>query len=57
MAVKRKVQASVLGGAIGVIVTWLISLTGTEVPAEIGGAISTVIGGLLGYIVPDAQGE
>lgn len=57
MPVKRKVQASVLGGALGILVVWLISLTGTDVPAEVGGAFSTVFGGLLGYFVPDAEGE
>lgn len=57
MPVKRKVQAGVLGGALGILVVWLISLTGTDVPAEVGGAFSTVFGGLLGYFVPDAEGE
>ena len=58
MPVKRKIQASVLGGALGVIVTWILSgPMGVDVPPEVGAAISTVIGGFLGWAVPDAEGE
>lgn len=50
----RKVQVGVLGGAIGVIITWILSSgAGMDVPAEVGGAISTVCGGVLAWLVPE----
>lgn len=54
----RKVQAGVLGNALGIIATWILSSgLGMDVPAEVGGAISLVFGGILAYIVPSAEGE
>lgn len=56
MPVNRKVQAGVVGGALGIIVAWVIRVTtDIDVPAEIGGAFSTVFGGVLGWFIPETR--
>lgn len=55
MKPKRKVNAGVLGGALGIIVSWVLTARGVDVPALVGGAFSTVLGGLLAFLVPEAD--
>ena len=58
MPVKRKVQAGGAGGALGVVITWVLAgPLGLDVPAEVGAAISTLCGFALGWLVPSAEGE
>lgn len=56
MKPQRKVSAGVLGGGLGIILSWILTTRGVEVPAEVGGAFSTVLGGLIAYLVPNADG-
>ena len=37
-----KVTAGAAGGAVGIIVVWVLGQFGLDVPAEVGGAFSTV---------------
>jgi hypothetical protein len=55
MPVHRKVQAGAIGGALGIIVVWILESLGVDVPSEVGAAISTVIGATLGWLVPAAK--
>lgn len=48
----RKVGAGALAGALAIILIWIISLFGVEVPGAVGAAIATVFGFLTAYIVP-----
>lgn len=52
---QRKVNAGVLGGALGIILSWILTTRGVDVPALVGGAFSTFFGGLLAYLVPGAS--
>lgn len=46
-----KVAAAGIGGALAVIVVWLIgATTAVDVPGEVGAAIATVCGFLSGYL-------
>lgn len=52
-ASKTTVGAAVAGGALGVVVTWgLGAVTGVTVPAEVGGALSTLGAFAFGLIFP-----
>ena len=46
----RTVNATALGGALGIIVVWLISFI-VDVPGEVAAAISTVMATLTGWFV------
>jgi putative flippase GtrA len=55
LAPRAKVVAGGLGGALGVIVVWLLTTYGNvEVPAEVAAAIATIFSIVLGYITPEA---
>ena len=45
-----KVTAAAVGGAVGIIVVWILGLFGVTVPAEVAGAISTVLSFAGGWI-------
>ncbi len=47
-----KVATGALAGAVSVIVVWLITKFGVEVPPEIASAFTTVISALAGYFAP-----
>lgn len=50
---KTTVGATVAGGAAGLVVTWAIgAFAGVEVPAEVGGALSTLGAFAFGLIFP-----
>lgn len=49
----RKVAAGSVGGAVGVILIFVLSQFGVEVPAEVAAAISTVLGFAMSYLVPE----
>jgi len=52
---KPKVAGGVLAGALSVIIVWVASLAGVEVPGAVGAAIATVIGFLVAWIVPEGS--
>lgn len=47
----RKVAAGGLAGALSVIVVWLLSLAGVDVPGEVASAFTTLIGFGTAYFV------
>jgi len=53
MTPSRKVSVGALGGALGIVITWVITLFGVDVPAPVGAAISTLCGSAAAYIVPE----
>jgi putative flippase GtrA len=57
MQPSRKVSVGGLGGAAGIIVTWILVTVGLDVPAEVGAAISTIMGFAAAYIVPERDQE
>lgn len=50
----RKVTASAAGGALGIIVAWVLGELGLDVPGEVGGALSTLGAFAGGYFRRDA---
>lgn len=46
------VGTAAIGGALGVIIVWILTLTGIEVPDTVGAAISTLCAVIFGWIVP-----
>jgi hypothetical protein len=49
----RKVGAAGLAGAVSVILVWVATLAGVEMPAEVAAAITAVLAFGAGYLVPD----
>lgn len=45
-----KVAAAGIGGAVATLVVYLASLTGVEVPGDVGAAIATVVAFAAGYL-------
>jgi hypothetical protein len=55
---QTKVVAVLLAGAITTIFLWLLKAFGqVEVPGEVGGAITTVLSTLIGWLVPQSKEE
>lgn len=52
LAPRRKVAAAGLGGASAVLIVWVVGLFGVELPPEVAGAITTIVGFLVAYFVP-----
>jgi len=52
---KPKVAGGVLAGALSVILVWVLSLMGVEVPGAVGAALATVIGFLVAWFVPEVS--
>ena len=50
-----KVGSGALAGAISVILVWVLSLFGIEVPGAIGAAFATVAGGATAWFVPEGS--
>jgi len=54
----NKVQAGILAGALAAIAAWALKTWGhTEMPAEVGVALSTAITFVVQYFVPDSKGD
>lgn len=51
----RKVGAGALAGALSIVLIWVISLTGVEVPGAVGAAIASILGFVTAYYVPEAK--
>ncbi len=49
----RKVTSAVLAGAMSVILIWVLSLVGVEVPGTVGAAFATVLSFITAYMVPE----
>ena len=52
MPVHRKVTGGAVGGAVGIVITWILVSAGLDVSPEVGGAISTIAGFTVGWLVP-----
>jgi putative flippase GtrA len=50
----RKVAAGGLAGALSIIVVWLMSLGGVDVPGEVAAAFTTILGFVTAYFVKNA---
>ncbi len=50
-----KVATGALAGAVSVILVWIITKCGIEVPPEIASAFTTVISALAGYFAPRSE--
>lgn len=50
-----KVGGGVLAGALAVILVWVLSLLGVEVPGAVGAAIATVLGFAVAWFVPEGS--
>jgi len=48
-----KVAGGMLAGALAVIVIWVFSLFGIDVPGAVGAAFATVLGALVAWFVPE----
>lgn len=54
MSNTRKISASALGTAAGIVIAWLVqSLGSIEVPAEVGAAIGALATGGISLLIPD----
>jgi hypothetical protein len=51
----NKVAASALTGSVVVVLTWILTLTGVDMPAPVGVAVATILSGLAGWFVPNAE--
>lgn len=52
MSINPKVTAGVLAAAVTTLLAWAVSLAGLEIPAEVQGAITTILVGVSGYLTP-----
>jgi hypothetical protein len=54
----RKVGSGALAGAVSVILVWILSLFGVDMPAEVASAITLVLMFATSYFVPEnSEGE
>jgi len=52
----QKVTAGVIAGAVTTIVVWVVkTYWGTQIPGEVGSAITTVFAFAVSYLVPPAE--
>ena len=49
----KKVGAGALAGALAIVLIWIVSLFGVEVPGAVGAAIATILGFITAYYVPE----
>lgn len=54
LAPTRKVTAGVFGGAITTVIVWALGLGGVAVPGSVAGAITTIVGVAVAYLVRDS---
>ncbi len=52
-SIERKVGAGGLAGALSVILVWIISEVGADIPGEVASAITTVLTFVTAWVVPD----
>ena len=52
---KPKVAGGMLAGALSVVLIWVLSLLGVEVPGVVGAAFVTVIGSAVAWLVPEGS--
>ena len=51
---KTTVGVTVLGGAVGTIVVWMLNLFGLVVPDNVAAAIATIFAALFGWFLPES---
>ena len=51
----QKVSAGALAGAISVVLVWVLSLFGVEVPGAVGAAIATIIGFVAAWFMTEGS--
>ena len=58
MVPKAKVVAGGLGGAVSVILIWILSAyANVELPAEVAAAFTLVVSTVVAYLIPEAAEE
>ncbi len=50
-----KVASGALAGAVSVILVWIITKCGIEVPAEIASAFTTIVSAVAGFFAPRSE--
>lgn len=50
-----KVASGALAGAVSVILVWIITKCGIEVPAEIASAFTTIVSAIAGFFAPRSE--
>lgn len=54
----QKVTASGLGGALAILIVWVLSeFVGMEITPEVASAIVTILAFIAGYVTPPGRGE
>lgn len=48
-----KVTVGSLAGAVAVVLVWVASLAGLDVPPEVAAALTLIIGGVAAYLMPE----
>lgn len=56
MNINPKVTAAASAAAVTTLIAWIASLLGLSVPAEVQGAITTILVFAAGYFTPGASG-
>lgn len=46
------VGITAVGGALGILIVWILKVSGIEVPDTVAGAIATLSAAILGWFVP-----
>jgi|APGre2960657468_1045069.scaffolds.fasta_scaffold09213_8 hypothetical protein len=54
MGPKTNVGITALGGSLGAILVWVLTLVGLSVPDTVGAAIATACAIILGWVVPSS---
>jgi len=52
-----KTGLTVVAGAVVTVLVWIATLNNVEVPAEVAAAVTTIIAGVIGYVVPAKSGK
>lgn len=52
-----KTGLTVIAGAIVTVLVWIATLNSIEVPGEVAAAVTTIIAGVVGYLVPAKSGK
>lgn len=52
-----KTGLTVTAGAVVTVLVWIATLNGIEVPPGVAAAVTTIIAGVVGYLVPAKSGK
>lgn len=52
-----KTGLTVIAGAIVTVLVWIATMNNIEVPGQVAAAVTTIIAGIVGYLVPAKSGK